>query len=120
MTSWRRRAGNQIDKRTHVWRIPALNSKSKRIRSVPLNDSALEILNQLDTDDKLDYLFINRKTKMPYTTITKLSSRLRNKAGLPHLRLHDLRHQFASFLVNSGRTLHAMKCSRSWAIPIRS
>ena len=70
MTSWSRRAGNQIDKRTHVWRIPALNSKSKRIRSVPLNDSALESLNQLDTDDKLDYLYINRKTKMPCTTIT--------------------------------------------------
>jgi site-specific recombinase XerD len=25
---------------------------------------------------------------------------------LPHLRIHDLRHQFASFLVNSGRTLY--------------
>jgi integrase len=34
-----------------------------------------------------------------------LWDRLRNKAGLPHLRIHDLRHQYASFLVNSGRTL---------------
>jgi integrase len=41
----------------------------------------------------------------PYTTITKVWSRLRTKAGLPHLRIHDLRHQYASFLVNSGRTL---------------
>jgi site-specific recombinase XerD len=31
--------------------------------------------------------------------------RLRKKADLNFLRIHDLRHQFASFLVNSGQTL---------------
>ena len=36
-------------------------------------------------------------------------SRLRVKAGLPHLRIHDLRHQYASFLVNSGRTLYEVQ-----------
>ncbi|HET7090460.1 MAG TPA: tyrosine-type recombinase/integrase [Anaerolineae bacterium] len=30
-------------------------------------------------------------------------------AGLPHLRLHDLRHSFASFLVNDGRTLYEVQ-----------
>jgi len=28
------------------------------------------------------------------------------KAGLPHLRIHNLRHIYASFRVNSGRTLY--------------
>lgn len=28
---------------------------------------------------------------------------------LPKLRLHDLRHQYASFLVNSGRTLYEVQ-----------
>ena len=96
---------NQLDKQNRVWRIPALNSKSKRVRSVPLNDSAIDILNQLDTEGTFDYLFVNRQTGKPYTTIHKVWDRLRQKAALPHLRLHDLRHQFASFLVNSGRTL---------------
>lgn len=36
-------------------------------------------------------------------------SRLRREAGLPHLRIHDLRHQYASFLVNSGRTLYEVQ-----------
>jgi site-specific recombinase XerD len=31
------------------------------------------------------------------------------KAELPRLRLHDLRHQFASFLVNGGRTLYEVQ-----------
>ncbi|HSV71292.1 MAG TPA: tyrosine-type recombinase/integrase, partial [Methylibium sp.] len=35
--------------------------------------------------------------------------RLRAKAGLPHLRIHDLRHQYASFLVNSGRSLYEVQ-----------
>jgi integrase len=88
-----------------VWRIPALNSKSMRVRSAPLNDSALDVLKQLDTEGKFEYLFINRRTGAPYTTVHKVWRRLRGKAGLPHLRIHDLRHQYASFLVNSGRTL---------------
>lgn len=96
---------NQVDKANRVWRISASNSKSKRIRSVPLNDAALDVLNQLTTEGKFDNLFVNSQTKKPYTTITKVWFRLRKKAGLPHLRIHDLRHQYASFLVNSGRTL---------------
>jgi len=97
---------SQVDRERRVWRIPASNSKSKRIRSVPLNDSAIEVLNQLDTED---YLFINRQTGEPYTTIHKVWGRLRRKAGLSHLRIHDLRHQYASFLVNSGRTLYEVQ-----------
>ena len=41
--------------------------------------------------------------------LMKVWTRLRNKAGLPHLRLHDLRHSYASFLVNSGRTLYEVQ-----------
>ncbi len=96
---------SQIDQQNRVWRIPALNSKSKRIRSVPLNDSAIDVLGQLDTKDKFDYLFVNLKTAKPFTAVHKVWQRLREKAGLPRLRIHDLRHQYASFLVNSGRTL---------------
>ena len=94
-----------VDKASKVWRIPALNSKSRKVRSVSLNDSAIEVLGLLDTEGKFDYLFINRKTGKPYTTIHKSWVKLRTKAGLPYLRIHDLRHSYAAFLVNSGRTL---------------
>lgn len=43
------------------------------------------------------------------TTINKVWQRLRAEAGIPHVRLHDLRHQFASALVNSGRTLYEVQ-----------
>lgn len=100
---------SQFDRQARVWRIPAKNSKSKRIRSVPLNDSALEVLGQLDTEGRFSHLFVNKQTGEPYTTIMKVWERLRNKAGLPHLRIHDLRHQYASFLVNAGRTIYEVQ-----------
>ena len=96
-----------VDKR--LWRIPAQNAKSRKVRAVPLNDSALEILKALNTRKDHDHLFINRLTGLPYTDIHKVWDRIRHKAGLPELRIHDLRHQFASFLVNNGRSLYEVQ-----------
>lgn len=101
---------SDIDVENRVLKIAAINAKGKRVRSVPLNDASLDIiLKQMEDTKGYDYLFINHQTGKPYTTIMKVWERLRNKAGLPHLRIHDLRHSFASFLVNSGRTLYEVQ-----------
>jgi len=99
----------EVDRENRVWRIPAATSKSKKVRSVPLNASAIDVLDRLDTEDRFDWLFVNRRTGKPLTTIHKVWDRLRIEAGLPHLRIHDLRHMYASFLVNSGRTLYEVQ-----------
>ncbi|MEF8733760.1 MAG: hypothetical protein V5B40_18170 [Candidatus Accumulibacter meliphilus] len=70
-----------------------LNAKSKGIRSASLNATVIGILSQLDTVGVDGNLFINRQTGKPYTTIMKVWSRLRSKAGLPQLRIHELRHR---------------------------
>ncbi|MCU0811879.1 MAG: tyrosine-type recombinase/integrase, partial [Thiobacillaceae bacterium] len=41
--------------------------------------------------------------------VHKVWDRLRKAADLPTLRIHDLRHQYASFLVNSGRSLYEVQ-----------
>lgn len=38
-------------------------------------------------------------------TIAKQWDRLRRLAGVPFLRIHDLRHAFSSFLVSNGVSL---------------
>lgn len=48
-------------------------------------------------------------TGKPYTSIMRVWTRLRKKAGLPHFRIHDLSHQYASLLVNSGRTIYEVQ-----------
>lgn len=100
---------SQIDRQSRVWRIPATNSKSKKVRPVPLNDSSLDVLNRLEAEGGSDYVFINLKTQERLTAINKVWGRLRVKAGLPHLRLHDLRHQYASHLVNAGHTIYEVQ-----------
>ncbi len=98
-----------IDTVNGVWRIPAANSKSKRVRSAPLGDSALEVLSQLKTQNRGEFLFINNTTKKRLTCVKTVWDRLRKAADLPQLRIHDLRHQYASMLVNSGRTLYEVQ-----------
>jgi integrase len=95
-----------VDLGRRVFVVRASNSKSKKLRSVPLNDAALETLERVGTQGAYEYVFPNKKSKGPYTRFGKVWERLRTKAGLPQLRLHDLRHQYASFLVNSGRSLY--------------
>lgn len=95
----------QINRDKRVWLIPATNTKSRRSRPVPINVHAADVLNQLDTEGNHDYLFINKRTQSKYVNIAKVWGRLRVKAGLPKLRIHDLRHQAASMLVNSGASL---------------
>jgi site-specific recombinase XerD len=86
-------------------RIRSENSKSKHSRVVNLNSGALTILHQqMQTSPELEPVFVSPSGKN-YTTISKVFNRLRNKANLPNLRIHDLRHNFASALVNNGRTL---------------
>lgn len=98
---------DQIDRQNRVWKIPASVSKSKRVRSVPLTDAAMDVLDQLGTTE--GYLFVSPKTKEKISHVHKVWDRLRKEAGLPKLRIHDLRHSFASMLVNSGHSLYAVQ-----------
>jgi integrase len=107
-----------VDLPNRVWRIPATNSKSKRVRSVPLNDMAIDALkgNKGDTG----YVFRSPRGDgtRPYNNIHKSWYRIRNKAGLPHLRAHDLRHSHASLLINSGRSLFEVQKILGHSTPI--
>ena len=99
----------EIDRENRTWVIQATTSKSKRRRAIPLNDAALQLLDSLRTKGKSEWLFTSSRGGGRMTTINKVWQRLRVEAGIPHVRLHDLRHQFASALVNSGRTLYEVQ-----------
>jgi len=96
---------SQVDLEKGLWTIPATNAKSKRSRSVPLNESAMYVLGEAGNLKKFDTIFANPNTGKPFTTITRVWYRLRKEAGISKMRIHSLRHQFASLLVSSGRSL---------------
>jgi integrase len=105
-----------FDLEHHNWTIPSAHSKSRKIRSIRLNPTAIQILESLDTQDKFAHPFIGRRGKR-LTTINRVWDRLRRDAGLPHLRLHDLRHNYASFLINSGDTLYEVQLALGHSDP---
>ncbi len=100
---------SQVDTENGVWRIPASNSKSKRTRAVPLNDSALWVLEQARLQGDFECIFANPATGKPFVTITRVWYRIRKQVGISHLRIHDLRHSFASLLVSGGRSLYEVQ-----------
>lgn len=84
-------------------------SKTGRSRHVPLAQAAADIIKALPRADKAVFLFPSPKdpTK-PLTTVKHGWQTARDAAGLPGLRIHDLRHSAASFMVNSGVDLFAV------------
>ena len=52
------------------------------------------------------YVFAKPKTAKSYVNTNKARRRIRGAANLPQLQIHELRHQFASHLVNSGMSLY--------------
>ena len=97
---------SQIDLQARVWTVPAITSKSKRNRPIPLTDTALDVLQQLDTRGSCEYLFKNKRTNKPYVSLMKQWIRIQSKANLSkHMRLHDTRHTMAQLMCAAGRSL---------------
>jgi integrase len=95
-----------IDLERKAWLIP--DSKTGKARHVPLSQAAIGIIEQLPKYEKCPWLLPNPETKEPFVDIKRAWSTARNTAGLSGLRIHDLRHSAASFLVNSGVDLYAV------------
>ncbi|OGT07826.1 MAG: integrase [Gallionellales bacterium RIFCSPHIGHO2_02_FULL_57_16] len=88
------------------WRIPT--TKAGKPRHVPLSDGVLQLLDTIPHDDCV-WVFANPKSRMPYVSIFCSWDTARKRAGLADVRIHDLRHSFASFLVNAGRSLYEVQ-----------
>jgi integrase len=95
---------NEVDLRNGLLRIE--HSKAGP-RVVPLGDHAILFLENLqkNSDDSL-WVFPSRRGAGPIVGIQKIWDRVCDRADLPRVRLHDLRHSFASQAVNSGASLY--------------
>ena len=84
-------------------------SKSGKPRRIPLNGSALDILRSVQPVTGNPYIFPSAVTGRPSASLHFPWDRIRRRAGLADVRLHDLRHSFASFLVNEGTSLYTVQ-----------
>ncbi|MGQ2922590.1 MAG: tyrosine-type recombinase/integrase [Hydrogenophaga sp.] len=93
-----------VDFERRVWHIPM--SKSGRARNVPLSSSAIEVFRSLERWEGCPYAVPNPATLRPWGNLYHQWDAIRKRAGLDDVRIHDLRHSFASNLVNSGRSIY--------------
>ncbi|MHA0328828.1 tyrosine-type recombinase/integrase [Sphingomonas melonis] len=89
-----------VDLARRSWHVPM--SKNGRARNVPLSSAALDVLASVPRLEGCPWVFPNPDTRQPFVSIKHAWQKARDDAGLPGLRLHDCRHAFASFAINSG------------------
>ncbi len=89
------------------WTKPSSRVKSKRTTRVPLVGGALELLREMKAETSVTtrvsadaFVFPGRVHCDP--AVRRFWTRVRREAGLPNLRLHDLRHVGATALASSG------------------
>jgi len=97
-----------------LWIVPQEHNKgATRVRRDlrrPLSDEAASLLTSLRTSSSvtsIQWVFPSRRDPSKCRAdLKKLWDRVRIRAGIPDVRIHDLRHSFASAAINSGASLH--------------
>lgn len=93
-----------IDLTTKNWTIP--HTKAGKAREVPLNDLACQLLEGLERIPGNDHLFPGKVEGKPVNNPMKAFHRILAQAGIKGLRIHDLRHTFASLAAINGESLY--------------
>jgi integrase len=92
---------SQIDWQRKILRLP--DSKTNRPRTVHLSEAALEVLRGLPRIGP--HIIAGAKPGEAYKNLTRAWIIAREYAGLNDVRLHDLRHSFASLAAGRGVSL---------------
>lgn len=101
-----------IDAGKRLWTVPL--SKSGKPRHIPLSDGAAKFLDLARNTIGLrqiesTYAFPSMDTGERLVDVGYAWDKARTAAGLRNVRLHDLRHSYASALVNEGRSIHEVQ-----------
>lgn len=104
---------SHVDLTVGMWIKPAATTKQKRIHRVPLSPAAVEALTKRQSASKAkrpkaeppSWVFPGDGTDGHMTTIRTFWAAVCRRAGIEGVRVHDVRHTFASLLVSSGESL---------------
>lgn len=91
-----------VDEQAGLLRLPDSKTGKKVIH---LSPAALEVLKGIPRLDDNPHIIAGGKPGMPLHNAQKPWRRVRKKAGLEDVRLHDLRHTYASACIGQGMPL---------------
>jgi integrase len=74
-------------------------------KTVPIGQPVLDVLASLPREPGNPYVIFGKRPGSHLTDLQRPWRRIRARAGLPDVRIHDLRHSFASSAVGLGESL---------------
>jgi integrase len=101
----------QFDLQKGTWTKPGATTKQKTEHHAPLSAPARRLLAEIfegvpeGARRDEDWVFPGKVTGQPREGIKRAWEEIRQASGLPDLRIHDLRHSYASILASSGLSL---------------
>jgi integrase len=90
-----------VDWERRLIRLP--DSKTNEPRTIHLSEAALEVLCTVPRIGR--FVIAGAKSDQPYRNLGRIWIDIRGHAGLQDVRLHDLRHSFASLAAGRGVSL---------------
>ena len=85
------------------------DTKNNEFRVIPLNQRVCEVLKRHPRHLQSDLVLARPDGAAAYQDLRKSFERALARAGLPRIRIHDLRHSFASNLVSGGISLAVVR-----------
>jgi len=78
------------------------------VRTIVLNDKAKQILTSLLKQEGNPYVFCGKFPGTCLQDVKRAWQKVRKLAGIPDVRVHDIRHSFASFALKKGVDLYTV------------
>ncbi len=94
---------DELDLMRACWTIPQAKTKSRKTYVLPLVDQAIEVLKARRRRIDGEWVFPGRTGHL--TTLKKPWARFRKRAGVPDMRVHDLRRSCGSWAAGAGISL---------------
>jgi integrase len=108
---------DHLDLEAGVWSKPAHLTKQNKPHETPLGEAAIALLKRIRRDAPEDERVFSIAGE-PMRDIKRQWEALREAAELPGVRLHDLRHTFASMLASGGASLPMIGALLGHASPV--
>jgi len=99
---------DQVDLAAGVWTKPSAHTKQQKQHRVPLSAPAQQLLHDIawqQEDNPSEWVFPGRDPAEPISQLHSCWDFVRDRTGLHDVRMHDLRHTYASILVSAGMSL---------------
>jgi integrase len=93
-----------IDFQAGIWRLP--ETKSGRVHHLPISRKVAALLNALPREEGNPYVIPSAQPGRPLHNLDKAWRRIRARASLDDVRIHDLRRTAGSHLAQDGAPLH--------------